>query len=141
MRPGAAPAEAGDDAREGILDGARWPRSRDMSAELPSLISALTEHLEPVTRVGQDGSAWDGLPPRVMVDGRVVHTDSSRSVTTPSSSPGAGDRDHFSLMLVPPDTSPDAARAATARAVRADDVTKAGQMLIDTGGVTPSAPA
>lgn len=43
-------------AREGILDGAWWPRSRDIGAELPSLISALAEHLGPVTRVGLDAT-------------------------------------------------------------------------------------
>ncbi|MEW2303263.1 DUF5994 family protein [Streptomyces sp. NPDC006655] len=127
-------------AREGILDGAWWPRSRDIGAELPSLISALTEHLGPITRVGLDGSAWDGLPPRVMVDGRVVHIDSF-PVGDDTVLVTRGDRDHFSLMLVPPGTSPDAARAAMTRAVRADNVTEAHQILIDTGGDTPSTPA
>ncbi|MEV0696057.1 DUF5994 family protein, partial [Streptomyces sp. NPDC050388] len=51
-----------------------------------------------------------------------------------------GDRDHFSLLVVPPDTMPDAARAAMARAVRADNVTGAEQILIDTGSDTPSPP-
>ncbi|MFE1308519.1 DUF5994 family protein [Streptomyces sp. NPDC058755] len=127
-------------AREGILDGAWWPRSRDIGAELPSLISALTEHLGPVTRVGLDGSAWDELPTRVMVDGRVVHIDSF-PVGDDTVLVTRGDRDHFSLMLVPPDTSPDAARAAMARAVRADNVTEAKQILIDTGSDTPPTPA
>ncbi|MEV0691744.1 DUF5994 family protein, partial [Streptomyces sp. NPDC050388] len=51
-----------------------------------------------------------------------------------------GDRDHFSLLVVPPDTMPDAARAAMARAVQADNVTGAEQILIDTGNDTPSPP-
>ena len=106
----------------------------------PSLISALTEHLGPITRAGLDGSAWDGLPTRVMVDGRVVHIDSF-PVGDDTVLVTRGDRDHFSLMPVPPDTSPDAARAAMARAVRADNVTEAHQILIDTGGDTPPTPA
>lgn len=40
------------------------------------------------------------------------------------------DRDHFALMVVPPDTEPDAARAAMARAVQADDVTQAAEILV-----------
>ncbi|MGW2262531.1 DUF5994 family protein [Streptomyces sp. NPDC001780] len=127
-------------AREGVLDGAWWPRSRDVVAELPSLITALTEHLGPVTRVGLDGSAWDGLPTRVMVHGRVVHID-SYPVGDDTVLITRGDRDHFSLLLVPPDTTLDAARAAMARAVRADNVTEAKQILIDTGSDTPSTPA
>ena len=127
-------------SREGILDGAWWPRSRDIVAELPALISALTEHLGPVTQVGLDGSAWDELPTRVMVDGRVVRIDSF-PVGDDTVLITRGDRDHFSLLLVPPDTSPDAARAAMARAVRSDNVTESEQILIDTGSDTPPTPA
>lgn len=126
-------------AREGILDGAWWPRSRDIGAELPSLITALTEHLGPVTRVGLDASAWDELPTRLVIDGRVVHID-SYPVGDDTVLITRGDRDHFSLLVVPPDTMPDAARAAMARTVRADNVTGAEQILIDTGGDTPSPP-
>ncbi|MFF5018641.1 hypothetical protein [Streptomyces sp. NPDC001165] len=36
------------------------------------------------------------------------------------------------LLVVPPDTAPEAARAAMAQAVRADNVTQANQILIDT---------
>ncbi|MFF4754961.1 DUF5994 family protein [Streptomyces sp. NPDC002514] len=86
-------------AREGILDGALCPRSRDIGAEPPSLISALTEYVGPVTRVGLDSSAWDELPTRVMVDDRAVRIDSfpvgdDTVLITP------GERDYFSLMLV-----------------------------------------
>ncbi|MFC9854761.1 DUF5994 family protein [Streptomyces prasinus] len=126
-------------AREGILDGAWWPGSRDIGAELPSLITALTEHLGPVTRVGLDRGAWDELPTRLVIDGRVVHIDSF-PVGDGTVLVTRGDRDHFSLLVVPPDTMPDAARAAMARAVRADNVTGAEQILIDidTGSDTPS---
>ena len=119
------------DERRGILDGAWWPRSRDIGAELPSLISALTAYLGPVTRVGLDREAWDDLPTRMVVDGQVVHIDSSpvpddTVLVTP------GDRDRFSLMVVPPDTESDAAHAAMARAVRVDNTTGAERILIDT---------
>ncbi|MGJ3560923.1 DUF5994 family protein [Streptomyces sp. INA 01156] len=126
-------------AREGILDGAWWPRSRDIGAELPSLITALTGHLGPVTRVGLDASAWDELPTRLVIDGRVVHIDSS-PVGDDTVLITRGERDHFSLLVVPPDTMPEAARAAMARAVRADNVTGAEQILLDTGSDTPSPP-
>ncbi|WEO96023.1 hypothetical protein A6P39_019380 [Streptomyces sp. FXJ1.172] len=35
--------------------------------------------------------------------------------------------------MVPPDAAPDAARAAMAQAVRADNISQAEQILIDTG--------
>ncbi|WFB09905.1 DUF5994 family protein [Streptomyces sp. LX-29] len=117
-------------ARGGVLDGAWWPRSRDIDAELPSLITALTEHLGPVTRVGLDSRAWDDLPTRLIIDDRVVHIDSF-PVSDDTVLVTRGDRDHFSLLVIPPDTTPDTARAAMARAVSADNAT-AEQILIDT---------
>lgn len=118
--------------RQGVLDGAWWPRSRDIGAELPALIAALTEHLGPVTRVGLDADAWEGLPTRLVVDDRVVHIDSF-PVGDDTVLVTRGDQDHFSLLVVPPRTAPDAARAAMAEAVRAGSATQAEQILIDTG--------
>ncbi|URN16751.1 MULTISPECIES: DUF5994 family protein [Streptomyces] len=121
------------DSREGVLDGAWWPRSRDITEELPALVGALTEHLGPITRVGLDAAAWDGLPVRLVIDDRVVHI-ASFPVGDDTVLVTRGEQDHFSLLVVPPDTSPEAARAAMAQAVRADNVTRAGQILVDTGG-------
>lgn len=140
VRPGTALLRletTGD--RAGVLDGAWWPRSRDITVELPKLITALTEHLGPVQRVGLDASAWDDLPTRLTIDGRIVHIDSSR-IGDDTAMITRGDRDHFSLLVVPPHADPDAAHAAMARAVRADNATQAGQILIDTGADPPHQP-
>ena len=119
-------------AREGILDGAWWPRSRAIGAELPALVTALTEHLGPVTRIGLDAGAWEELPTRMIIDDRIVHIDSF-PVGDDTVLITRGDQDLFSLLVVPPHATPDAARAAMARAVRADNVAQAEQILIDTG--------
>jgi hypothetical protein len=126
--------------RKGVLDGAWWPRSRDITAELPALIAALTEHLGPVTRVGLDAQAWEPLPTRLVVDDRVVHIDSF-PVGDATVLVTRGDQDHFSLLVVPPHTAPEAARAAMAEAVRADSTTPAEQILIDTGPGTAQRPS
>ncbi|MEU6813079.1 DUF5994 family protein [Streptomyces sp. NPDC046831] len=120
-------------AREGILDGAWWPRSHDIGAELPSLITALTEHLGPVARVGVDACAWDAPPTRLVVDGRTVHIDAF-AVGDGTVLVTRGDRDYFSLLVVPPSASPEVARAAMARAVSADNAAGAEQILIDIAG-------
>ncbi|MFC9132736.1 DUF5994 family protein [Streptomyces sp. NPDC057099] len=118
--------------RQGVLDGAWWPRSRDIAAELPGLITALTDYLGPVTRVGLDAGAWEGLPTRMTIDDRVVHIDSFAAgddtvlITR-------GEQDLFSLLVVPSHTPPDAARAAMAEAVRVGSVTRAERILLDTG--------
>ncbi|MFC8452361.1 DUF5994 family protein [Kitasatospora sp. NPDC057223] len=59
-------------SREGTLDGAGWPRSRDVGAEPPGLVPALTGHLGPVTSIGLNTGAWDDVP-APLVDGRSVH--------------------------------------------------------------------
>ncbi|MEU0009002.1 DUF5994 family protein [Streptomyces sp. NPDC006314] len=120
------------ESREGVLDGAWWPRSRDVGAELPALLSALTGHLGPVTRVGLDTAAWEGLPTRIVVDDRVVHIDSF-PVGDDTVLITRGDQDVFSLLVIPPQATPEAAHAAMAQAVRADNISQAGQILIDTG--------
>ncbi|WP_406252749.1 DUF5994 family protein [Streptomyces atratus] len=117
--------------REGILDGAWWPRSRDVTAELPALIEVLTAHLGPIMRVGLDTAAWDDVPTRVVVDDRVVHLDSF-PVGDDTALITRGENDHFALLVVPPDTTPDAARDAMARAVDADNVTQAADILVAT---------
>lgn len=141
VRPGTALLRletTGD--RAGVLDGAWWPRSRDITVELPKLITALTEHLGPVQRIGLDASAWEDLPTRLTVGDHVVHIDAS-PVGDDTAMITRGERDLFSLLVVPPHATPDAARAAMARAVQADNVTQAGQILIDTAADPPHAPA
>lgn len=125
--------------RTGPLDGAWWPRSRDVASELPGLIRTLSEHLGPISRVGLDSAAWDGLHTRLVVDGRVVRLDAS-SVGDDTVLITRGDQDLFSLLVVPPDASPDAARAAMAQAVRADNLKGAEQILLDTGAEPPLPP-
>lgn len=117
-------------SREGTLDGAWWPRSRDISGELPALVSALAEHLGPITRVGLDASAWEGLPTRLVIDDRVVHID-SYPVGDDTVLIIRGDRAHFVLLVVPPQATREAARAAMAQAVRVGNAATARQILID----------
>ncbi|MHC5701072.1 hypothetical protein HHX38_18615 [Streptomyces sp. PKU-MA01144] len=116
-------------SRQGVLDGAWWPRTRDVAREVPALVSALVEHLGPVSRVGLDAGAWNAIPTRLVVDDQIVHLDSF-PVGDGTVLITRGDRDHFALMVVPPDTEPDAARAAMARAVQADNVTQAAEILV-----------
>ncbi|MCX4981887.1 DUF5994 family protein [Streptomyces sp. NBC_00572] len=123
-------------SREGVLDGAWWPRSRDVGTELPALVRALTTHLGPITRVGLDTDAWEEVPTRVVVDDRVVRLDSF-PVGDDTVLITRGDNDHFALLVVPPDTTPDAARDAMARAVDADNLTQAAEILV----ATPTEPA
>jgi hypothetical protein len=123
-------------SRVGAHDGAWWPRSRDLTAELPALITAVAEHVGPVERVGLDAAAWDDVPGRMMVDGRVIHMDwfpvgDDTVILT------RGAHDHFLLLVVPPEADPAAAHAAMAAAVLAGASDSAHQILVKTG-ITPA---
>ncbi|MFC9927645.1 DUF5994 family protein [Streptomyces sp. NPDC127190] len=134
VRPGCALLRLETTAsREGGLDGAGWPRSHDIGAELPALLDALTEHLGPLSRVGLDATAWEGLPTRIAIDDRVVHVDSF-PVGDETILITRGARDHFSLLVIPPEATPEAAHAAMAQAVLAGNISSAEQILIGTGG-------
>ena len=118
-------------SREGALDGAWWPHSRNVGAELPGLIRALTEYLGPVARVGLDAQAWDDIPPHLVVDGRSVHID-RYPIGDDTVLITRGDLDYFSLLVIPPSAEPEAAHAAMARAVRAGGTDSARQILVAT---------
>jgi hypothetical protein len=126
-------------SRQGALDGAWWPRTRNIVAELPALVTALTRHLGPITRVGLDAAAWDGLPTRLIIDERVVHID-SYPAGDDTILISRGEQPHFVLMVVPPHATASAARTAMAEAVRVGNLTAAEQILIDVGA-TGEAPA
>jgi hypothetical protein len=54
------------------LDGAWWPRSRDLGRELPALISALDMRFGRIDRVTVNRSQWPDLPRRITVAGHTI---------------------------------------------------------------------
>lgn len=115
-------------AHDGLFDGAWWPRSRDIAAELPDLITALTLHLGRVLRVALDAEGWDDAPRSV-----TVHADAVR-IGWFASSPGTislscGLQDHCLLLVVPPETSSRTAAAAMAGAAESGNHTPAAELL------------
>lgn len=55
-----------------LLDGAWWPRSRDLVAELPALTAVLDPLWGRITRVTVNPTHWPVVPRKVPVAGRVV---------------------------------------------------------------------
>lgn len=56
-----------------VLDGARWPRSRDLAAEPPSLVAVLDSLWGRITRVTVNPTHWPAdFPRKVPVDGHIV---------------------------------------------------------------------
>lgn len=101
----------------GLLDGAWWPRSRDLLSELPGLTAALDPLWGRITRAAVNPEHWPVVPRKVPVDGHVVKV----GWFTPELDPhkllllsyGTG---RWDLLIIPPDTEPDAAARLMAAA-------------------------
>ncbi|MFE9877469.1 DUF5994 family protein [Streptomyces sp. NPDC005784] len=108
-----------DGGSRGLLDGAWWPRSRDLLSELP----ALTETLDPlwgrITRIAVNPRYWPDIPRKIPVGGHIVRV----GWFTPEIDPhkllllsyGTG---RWDLLIIPPETG--AASAARLMAAASD---------------------
>ncbi|MFJ8827759.1 DUF5994 family protein [Streptomyces sp. NPDC102467] len=59
-------------APRGLLDGAWWPRSRDLSRELPCLAVTLDRVWARITHVAVNPLYWPVIPRKVPVPGHVI---------------------------------------------------------------------
>lgn len=101
-----------DHSGSGFVDGAWWPRSRDLAAELPALLARVGERAGRVERVAFGLSGWDAVDVRRLAtrDGRIP-LEGFRSIeeaTVWFVVRGAG-RSRVGLMVIPPDTPPERA--------------------------------
>jgi Family of unknown function (DUF5994) len=94
----------------GYLDGAWWPRSRDLNRELPALAKALDPLWGRIARITVNPRHWPVIPRKVPVAGHVVKVgwftaeqDPHELLLLPY---GNGRRE---LLVIPPRTGPAAA--------------------------------
>ncbi|MFI9568335.1 DUF5994 family protein [Streptomyces rishiriensis] len=105
--------------RPALLDGAWWPRSRDLGAELPALTSALDPLWGRITRVTVNPTLWPVIPRTVPVAGHVVKVGWFLPEQDPHELLLLSYRvGRWNLLVVPPRT--DAASAAWLMAAASD---------------------
>ncbi|WTW95873.1 DUF5994 family protein [Streptomycetaceae bacterium NBC_01309] len=109
----------------GRLDGAWWPRSRDLARELPSLVRAM-EDVGVITRATVNPALWQSVPRRVPASGRLVKvgwfTDEQDLHEIMLLSHRAG---RWELLVVPPETAPSTAQRMMTAAATAGDMRSA----------------
>ncbi|WP_431193189.1 DUF5994 family protein [Streptomyces tendae] len=66
-----------------LLDGAWWPRSRDLRAELPALAAVLDPLRGRIIRITVNPDRWPVVPRKVPVAGHVVKVDRFRAEQDP----------------------------------------------------------
>ncbi|MEU6545771.1 DUF5994 family protein [Streptomyces sp. NPDC046859] len=99
------------------VDGAWWPRSYDLLAELPLLLAGLPRAWGHITSVTVNGATWPSVPGRMLVSNQVVRL--HRTLTASAThtivllAPGRG---RWDLVVVPPDTTEEAAEPLMAAA-------------------------
>ena len=104
-----------ESATTGFVDGAWWPASRDLAAEMPSIVAALGDRAGVVERVSYNIDAWNAVPRKVRVDGHVVRMGGFRSQAA-ATLKVVGERRVFTLLVVPPETDEQAAHRVLATA-------------------------
>ncbi|WP_031023831.1 DUF5994 family protein [Streptomyces sp. NRRL WC-3725] len=115
--PAARLALKTDGTSRGLLDGAWWPRSRDLLSELPALIDVLDPLWGRITRIAVNPEHWPVIPRQVPVDGHIVKV----GWFTPELDPhkllllsyGTG---RWDLLVVPPGTGAESAARLMAAA-------------------------
>lgn len=112
----------------GYVDGAWWPRSRDLAAELPALMQALATRLGAVERLAYNLGEWEPADRHVTAGHSRVRLDGFRSQ-------GAGTvdaiaaRGRFTLLVIPPESSADNAREIALASADASNLEPAGALL------------
>lgn len=124
---------------EGFVDGAWWPRTRDLRAELPTLLDWLEPRVGEVERVAFGMSGWDAVDAHRLAttQGR-IRLEGFRSVeqaTVWFVVRGSG-RSRVGLVVVPPDTAPGTAEETMRRASATDNRQSPADLLVDTASVT-----
>ncbi|MFC4471770.1 DUF5994 family protein [Streptomyces xiangluensis] len=99
------------------IDGAWWPRSYDLLAELPRLLAGLPRAWGHISSVTVNGAVWSATPGRMLVVNQVVRLRrtlaASAQHTVVLIAPGRG---RWDLLVVPPETTEEAAEPLMAAA-------------------------
>lgn len=95
----------------GHVDGAWWPRSRNLAVELPALAAELAGRIGPVERLSYNLTAWSATARKVTVDGAIVRLEGFRA-QHPDTVDVLGAQQRLTLLVVPPEASPQAAQRA-----------------------------
>jgi uncharacterized protein DUF5994 len=118
----------------GYVDGAWWPRSRDLSAELPGLFTALAERLGVVARMAYNLDEWQPAACRIESDGASVRLGGFHYQGANTVDVTGADGVRVTLLVVPPDTAAATARKIAKAAADESNVEPADTLLARVAG-------
>jgi hypothetical protein len=116
--------------RSGYVDGAWWPHSDDLAAELPDLLSVLSVRLGPIGRVIYNVNEWATPPTKFVTGGRMVRIDGYR-LQPPSTVEVLGlNSTKVVLLVVSPHADPAQAHAAMMTAAGPNNASTVEKLLV-----------
>ncbi|WP_030816403.1 DUF5994 family protein [Streptomyces sp. NRRL F-2799] len=134
-RPLSAPARlslAPSDSVPGLLDGAWWPRSRDLLREIPTLTDALDACWARITHVTVNPTHWPVIPRKVPVTGHTVRVGWFAAEQDPNKVILLSYRSgRLDLLVIPPETEPAAAARLMAAATVPQGLRTASGLMAD----------
>lgn len=117
--------------QSGYVDGAWWPRSDDLTAELPDLLSVLSVRLGPIGRVIYNVNEWPKPPAKFATGGRTVRLDGYRLQPVSTIEVLGLNRNKIVLLVVSPHAEPQQAHAIMMTAAGPNDAsTVAGLLMV-----------
>ncbi|WP_227984768.1 DUF5994 family protein [Nocardia spumae] len=115
--------------KTGYVDGAWWPRSTDLSIELPGLLAVVSAQLGSIHRVVYDADDWTPAALQLSWAGRTVRLDANRHGTAHTIEV-IGTRDWRQILLIiPPATDVHRAHSVLAAACRSNDESTVDELL------------
>lgn len=113
----------------GRVDGAWWPRSDDLTAELPDLLAVLSVRLGAIARVAFGLNEWAKAPAKLVTDGGLVRLDGFRIQPVHTVEVLGVNGAKIVLLVVPLYTDPDYAHATLMAAAAPNDDTSIDGLL------------
>jgi uncharacterized integral membrane protein len=106
----------------GYVDGAWWPRSWDLSAELPALLAVLAVRLGRVCQVSYNLITWNAAHHRLNVDGHQVRLGGFHAQHPRTIDVVAANGMRLTLLVLPPATHPATAHPIMMIAARRNNI-------------------
>lgn len=115
--------------QSGHVDGAWWPHSNDLAAELPDLLAVLSVRLGRIDRVMYNLNEWATPSRKLATGGRRVRLDGYRRQPTNTIEVLGLNRNRIGLLVVPPNTNPDLAHESMMTAAAAHNASTVANLL------------
>ena len=115
--------------QSGYVDGAWWPHSDDLAAELPDLLAVLSVRLGEIGRVIYKIDEWSTAPRKTILGGRPVRLDGYRLQPANTVEVLGLNRQRIVLLVVSPHADSDQAHAIMMTAAGPDNALTVDSLL------------